>query len=109
MGKISLAEKHIIRNTWCDMLCHIFNTYLKEGRKLPINTPYYTAKVLQNLGLIDYGKINHEENRFNLGQNLNSKNTLLVFECFDTLIKEKCFIGDYLVEFRNEFNVDMPW
>lgn len=104
------SEKGIIRNKWCDQLCHIFNTYFKNKVKPPITTPLYTAQVISTFGLIDFKQIDFTERRINIMTESRTSNENLIFECFDKLIENKLFIGDYMNEFRNYYQTDgLPW
>lgn len=108
---ITWREKHEIRNTWCDQLCHVFNKYYKTGMRTQIRIPLYTAQVLSTFEILDYSEIDFSEPKINLGKNsCRTNNENLIYKCFDELIEQKKFIGDYLTEFRNYFNeADMPF
>lgn len=102
---ITWRDKHKIRNNWCDQLCSIFNRYYREGKKLQITIPLYTAQVLSTFGILDFESIDFSEPKINFGENsTRTNNENLIYECFDSLIEDKKFIGDYLVEFRDYFN-----
>jgi len=105
------AEKNSIRNQWCEQLCNIYNLYFKHGKITQIAAPLYTAQVLSTFGLLDFGKIDFSESKINFGESsTRTNNENLIYECFDSLIEKKVFIGDYLSEFRGYYNTEkMPF
>jgi hypothetical protein len=102
---ITWQKKHQIRNNWCDQLCSIFNYYYKHDKKLQIRIPLYTAQVLSTFEILDFNKIDFSEPKINFGENSNrTNNENLIYECFDRLIEDREFIGDFMKEFREYFN-----
>ena len=103
----SEKEKHEIRQEWCDQLVEYFEKYRVEKVITILRTPYYTAKAMVKIGLLDKDKINHKERKKNvLTDSKHSINEILVYECFDDLINEGDHLVTYLINFRNEFNTD---
>jgi hypothetical protein len=99
------AEKHNIRNQWCDQMCMLFKRYHKTGKKEQIRVPIYTAKVLASFGILDFNKIDFSEPKVNiLPTSSRTNNEDLIYTCFDELIKKKVYINDFMIEFRQQFN-----
>ena len=108
--EFSEREKHAIRQKWCDMIVGCFETY-KDDHEMPIlRTPYYTANVMAKIGLLDKTEIDHKEIRNNIREDSNeSLNGGLVQKCFDAVIERDEHLNDFLIDFRGEFNPEMPF
>lgn len=94
-------EKQKIRTEWIELLCYRFDSY-KNGKREQFKVPLYTCKVLSDLGILDASRIDYSEAPIKYiigGISSRTNNENLIFECFDSIIKQEMHIRDFIGSF----------
>jgi len=104
--EINPFERVKIYDAYCSNIVQLFDNYADGCDNLHISAPGYMAKFLANMNLISHTEIDYSEPPINLSIGKNktrySKNTGLVFSCFDRLLSENQHISYYLKQAREK-------